>query len=195
MRREAASAADVDVTVTTTQPIMAPTHLTGVDSYMNGLVKFAQAVVPGSARVIARVGDDRNALDDAAVNDYLDDIVARTGAVEIVFNAVGPLVKEYGNGTHAVDLTTAHVPVDIATSQTAILDVLSPTDDEDRQPPFTDASRVAAHGSTRQAVHVGPDCQDARYESGRGAADDGGTETSRVRPLREGARRGMVACA
>jgi hypothetical protein len=55
-------AADVDVTVTTTQPIMAPTHLTGVDSYMDGLIKFAQAVVPGSARVIACVGDERNAL-------------------------------------------------------------------------------------------------------------------------------------
>jgi hypothetical protein len=29
---------------------------------MHGLIQFAQAVVPGSARVIASVGDDRNAL-------------------------------------------------------------------------------------------------------------------------------------
>jgi hypothetical protein len=29
---------------------------------MNGLIEFAQAVVPGSARVIASVGDEQNAL-------------------------------------------------------------------------------------------------------------------------------------
>jgi hypothetical protein len=55
-------AADVHVTATTTQPIMAATNLTGVDNYMDGLIKFAQAVVPGSARVIASVGDERDAL-------------------------------------------------------------------------------------------------------------------------------------
>jgi len=55
-------AADVHVTVTTTQPIMTATDTTGIDAYMDGLIKFAQAVVPGSARVIASVGDERNAL-------------------------------------------------------------------------------------------------------------------------------------
>src|SRR5499427_6641404 len=45
-----------------------------------------------------------DALDDAAVHDYVDDIVKQTGGLDIVFNAVGPLVKEYRNGTHAVDL-------------------------------------------------------------------------------------------
>jgi hypothetical protein len=29
---------------------------------MNGLIEFAQAVVPGSARVIASVGNEQNAL-------------------------------------------------------------------------------------------------------------------------------------
>jgi hypothetical protein len=55
-------AADVRVTATTTNGVMAATDLTGVDDYMRGLIEFAQAVVPGSARVIASVGDDRNAL-------------------------------------------------------------------------------------------------------------------------------------
>ena len=55
-------AADVTVDATTTLPIMQPTHLTGIDAYMEGLVYFAQTVVPGSARVIAATGDDRNAL-------------------------------------------------------------------------------------------------------------------------------------
>ena len=55
-------APDVKVTATTTQPIMPATDLTGVDNYMVGLTQFAQAVVPGSLRVIATVGDKRNAL-------------------------------------------------------------------------------------------------------------------------------------
>jgi len=55
-------AADVHVTVTTTQPVMAPTDTTGVDFYMDGLKKFANAVEPGSARVIASIGDEHNAL-------------------------------------------------------------------------------------------------------------------------------------
>jgi len=41
---------------------MPPTDLTGADDYMVGLIQFAQAVVPGSLRVLAAAGDDRNAL-------------------------------------------------------------------------------------------------------------------------------------
>jgi hypothetical protein len=55
-------APDVKVTATTTLPIMPATDLTGADDYMIGLTQFAQAVVPGSLRVIASVGDERNAL-------------------------------------------------------------------------------------------------------------------------------------
>ncbi len=55
-------APDVRVTATTTQPVPPATDLTGVDDYMLGLTQFAQAVVPGSLRVIASVGDERNAL-------------------------------------------------------------------------------------------------------------------------------------
>jgi hypothetical protein len=55
-------AADVHVTATTTQPTMPTTDLTGIEDYMHGLIEFAQAVVPGSQRVIASVGDERNAL-------------------------------------------------------------------------------------------------------------------------------------
>jgi len=55
-------ASDVRVTATTTQPMPPPTDLTGVDNYMVGLTQFAQAVVPGSARILASVGDERNAL-------------------------------------------------------------------------------------------------------------------------------------
>ena len=52
----------IHVTATTTQTIMNPTNRTGIDEYMDGLIKFAQAVEPGSARVIAVVGDEQNSL-------------------------------------------------------------------------------------------------------------------------------------
>jgi hypothetical protein len=52
---------DVKVTVTTTTD-MPDTNLAGIDDYMRGLIEFAQAIVPGSLRVIASTGDERNAL-------------------------------------------------------------------------------------------------------------------------------------
>ena len=55
-------ASDVEVTASTTQPYPPPTKLSGVDDYMSGLIQFAQGIVPGSARLIASVGDERNAL-------------------------------------------------------------------------------------------------------------------------------------
>ena len=55
-------AADVTVTSTTTQPVMKAVNLAGIDDYMIGLTQFAQGVVPGSAHIIASVGDERNAL-------------------------------------------------------------------------------------------------------------------------------------
>jgi hypothetical protein len=61
-KARAALAPDVHVTVTTTQPIMSATDTVGVDKYMEGLIKFAEAVQPGTADIIATVGDDRNAL-------------------------------------------------------------------------------------------------------------------------------------
>ena len=55
-------APDVRVTATTTQPTPPATDLTGADDYMVGLTQFARAVVPGSLRILASVGDQRNAL-------------------------------------------------------------------------------------------------------------------------------------
>jgi hypothetical protein len=58
----AAVAADVHVVATSTQPTMPTTDTIGIDDYMRGLAAFAGAVVPGSAQVLASVGDERNAL-------------------------------------------------------------------------------------------------------------------------------------
>jgi SnoaL-like domain len=55
-------APDVRVTATTTQPTPPATDLTGAEDYMVGLTQFAKAVVPGSLRILASVGDEHNAL-------------------------------------------------------------------------------------------------------------------------------------
>jgi hypothetical protein len=52
----------VRVTITSTNPTLPETRTAGIDDYMTGLVTFAQAVVPGSARVLSAIGDERNAL-------------------------------------------------------------------------------------------------------------------------------------
>ena len=55
-------AKDVAVTATTTMEGAPNTDLSGDDEYMEGLRAFADQVVPGSLRVNASVGDERNAL-------------------------------------------------------------------------------------------------------------------------------------
>jgi len=55
-------APDVRVIATTTAPYPPDTDLSGVDSYMAGLVPYAQPIVPGSLRFLNSVGDDANAL-------------------------------------------------------------------------------------------------------------------------------------
>ncbi len=57
-----ALAPDVKVTATSTNPMLPRTELTGVDAYMSGLIQFASGLEPGSTKVIASLGDERNAL-------------------------------------------------------------------------------------------------------------------------------------
>jgi 3-oxoacyl-[acyl-carrier protein] reductase len=56
-----------------------------------------------------------NALDDAAVNEYIGRIVKLTGRIDVVFNATGPLAREYGNGKCAVDLKIEEFMVPLTT--------------------------------------------------------------------------------
>ena len=53
---------NVEVTATSTDPALPRTNLTGADSYMEGLIAYAQPVVPGSVHVLASTGDQRTAL-------------------------------------------------------------------------------------------------------------------------------------
>jgi 3-oxoacyl-[acyl-carrier protein] reductase len=45
-----------------------------------------------------------DALDDAAVNRYLDDVAKQAGGIDILVDLTGPLASEYGNGKVAVEL-------------------------------------------------------------------------------------------
>jgi SnoaL-like domain len=58
----AALAGHVKVTVTSTIEGLPGTDTVGIDDYMTGLIAFADTVVPGSVRVDASIGDERNAL-------------------------------------------------------------------------------------------------------------------------------------
>src|SRR5262249_18995405 len=55
-------APDVHVTHTTAKPFPQHTDTTRAYAYMEGLPAFAQAVEPGSAKVLASLGDERNSL-------------------------------------------------------------------------------------------------------------------------------------
>ncbi len=56
-----------------------------------------------------------DALDEQAVNAYVESVVRDAGAIDVVFNAIGRLVTEYGGGKNAIDLTTAEFMVPLAT--------------------------------------------------------------------------------
>ena len=53
---------DVEVTATSPDPALPHTHLTGASSYMEGLIAYAQPIVPGSLHIVASTGDQRHAL-------------------------------------------------------------------------------------------------------------------------------------
>ena len=55
-------ASDVKVTATPSDPALPQSDLTGADDYMEGLIAYAQPIVPGSVRILASTGDERNAL-------------------------------------------------------------------------------------------------------------------------------------
>jgi len=55
-------APDVHVIAMTANPALPQTDLTGAGAYMEGLVAFADPIVPGSVHELASAGDERNAL-------------------------------------------------------------------------------------------------------------------------------------
>jgi hypothetical protein len=53
---------DVKVTAASTDPALPATDLTGAGHYMDGLIAYAQPIVPGSLHILGGTGDERNAL-------------------------------------------------------------------------------------------------------------------------------------
>jgi hypothetical protein len=58
----ASLASDVHVVVMSVDPDAPRVDTTGIEAYMEGLVQFGQAVLPGTSRVESAIGDDVRAL-------------------------------------------------------------------------------------------------------------------------------------
>ena len=89
----------------------------GAEVFLAGRTKanleaVTKQITTNGGRAHATVID---ALDDAAVNEYIDSIVRQTGRIDIAFNAVGPLANEYSNTTTAVDLAIEDFMVPMTT--------------------------------------------------------------------------------
>ena len=89
----------------------------GAEVFLAGRTKsnveeVAKEITADGGRAHAAVID---AMDDVAVNEYIDDIAKRSGRIDIVFNAVAVPAKEYGNGKSAVDLTIAEFMLPVTT--------------------------------------------------------------------------------
>ncbi|HEY2592753.1 MAG TPA: SDR family oxidoreductase [Chloroflexota bacterium] len=79
----------------------------GAEVFVAGRTKSKVAEV---AECITRSGGQAyaaevDALDDGAVSAYLTDVARRSGSVDVVYNATGPLASEYGNTKPAVQLS------------------------------------------------------------------------------------------
>ena len=88
----------------------------GAEVFLAGRTR---ACVETAAKQIVVAGgwahaDVVDALDAAAVEEYLESVVAQAGGLDIEFNATGPRASEYASGKRAADLPVAEfmVPVD-----------------------------------------------------------------------------------
>jgi NAD(P)-dependent dehydrogenase (short-subunit alcohol dehydrogenase family) len=80
----------------------------GAEVFLSG--RTSSSVEAVAAQIAANGGSAHaaalDALDDAAVNRYVDGIVRQAGKIDVVLDAAGPRAGEYGNGKIAVELTT-----------------------------------------------------------------------------------------
>lgn len=56
-----------------------------------------------------------DAVSDTGVDEYMDGIAGRAGSIDVVFNAIGPLAADYGNGKNAIDLPVEEFMVPLTT--------------------------------------------------------------------------------
>lgn len=89
----------------------------GAEVFLSGRTKtnveaVTKQITTEGGRAHAAVVD---AEDHEAVEAYVDGIAKGTGRIDVVFNAVGPLVATYGNGKHATDLAIEEFMVPLTT--------------------------------------------------------------------------------
>jgi NAD(P)-dependent dehydrogenase (short-subunit alcohol dehydrogenase family) len=79
----------------------------GARVFLAGRTKASLEAVAGQIRAAGGEAQTAvvDALDDNAVNRYLDDVAKQAGKIDILVDLTGPLVSEYGNGKAAVELT------------------------------------------------------------------------------------------
>ena len=89
----------------------------GAEVFLAGRTKSNVEVV--AMQIASEGGRARTAVidatNDAAVNEYMDDIATQVGTIDIAFNAVGPQPREYGNGKSSVDLTVEEFMLPLST--------------------------------------------------------------------------------
>lgn len=81
----------------------------GAEVFLSGRAKanvesVAKQITAAGGKAHAAIVD---ALDDRAVDDYVDGIAKQAGQIDIEFNAVGPRFSDLATGRHAIDLTLA----------------------------------------------------------------------------------------
>jgi 3-oxoacyl-[acyl-carrier protein] reductase len=89
----------------------------GAEVFLAGRMKanvdaVAAQIKAAGGRAHSHVVD---AMNDAAVNQYIASIVKQAGGLDIAFNAVGPLAGDYGNTKNAVDLSIEEYMVPLTT--------------------------------------------------------------------------------
>jgi NAD(P)-dependent dehydrogenase (short-subunit alcohol dehydrogenase family) len=89
----------------------------GAEVYLSGRTKAnVEAIVEDIAKNGGSAhGAQVDAEDDSAVGTYIDKIETQAGSIDIVFNAIGPRVDDYGTGKNVVDLTVAEFMIPVST--------------------------------------------------------------------------------
>jgi 3-oxoacyl-[acyl-carrier protein] reductase len=89
----------------------------GAEVFLAGRTKSKVEQV--ASQIVAADGSSHSTaidtLDDSAVNQYIDGIVRQAGKIDIVIDLTGPVAREYGNGTNAVDLPVEEFMVPLQT--------------------------------------------------------------------------------
>ena len=89
----------------------------GADVFLSGrteshVEEVAQEIEVSGGRAHVTALD---ALDESAVDAYVDRVVREAGRIDVAFNAIGPLARDFGSGKLAVDLTVTEFMLPLTT--------------------------------------------------------------------------------